>query len=118
MSSFFQSSSMMLIVRTKITSIENGFERINFPMCFVYWCPHSNLVQNSLYASTKGRMIEALEVMKVWLQRCYLFVFFVFYIIFIMSSVWFQFRFCLRFWIRNWISISFGFVFGYGLNWI
>jgi len=55
-----------LVWVTKITSIENGFERINFPMCFIYWCPPSNLVQNSLYASTKGRMIEALEVLKIF----------------------------------------------------
>uniref|UniRef100_A0A6B2LPW1 ADF-H domain-containing protein n=1 Tax=Arcella intermedia TaxID=1963864 RepID=A0A6B2LPW1_9EUKA len=38
--------------------------RVTFPLLFIFYCPPASVQLNSLYASTKGRFCNFLEIMK------------------------------------------------------
>jgi hypothetical protein len=42
------------------------FEREQFPMILLFWKPPSNITTNTLYSSTRNRLVTALEIMKVF----------------------------------------------------
>lgn len=46
-------------------------------MLFIYYCPPTTIALNTLYVSTKSRLTDALQMMKVcsaaWLEICCLF---------------------------------------------
>eukprot|EP01123_Difflugia_compressa_P011542 TRINITY_DN4652_c0_g1_i1.p1 TRINITY_DN4652_c0_g1~~TRINITY_DN4652_c0_g1_i1.p1 ORF type:complete len:141 (+),score=27.54 TRINITY_DN4652_c0_g1_i1:66-488(+) len=40
--------------------------RITFPLLFIFWCPPSSMTMNSIYASAKQRVINTLEILKIF----------------------------------------------------
>jgi len=40
--------------------------RVSFPLLFIFYCPPSSMTLNSLYASTKQRVINTLEILKIF----------------------------------------------------
>jgi len=39
--------------------------RITYPLLFIYYCPPTSVTQNSLYASTKSRLVNKLDIVKI-----------------------------------------------------
>jgi len=40
--------------------------RVTFPLLFIFYCPPSSMTLNSLYASTKQRVVNTLEILKIF----------------------------------------------------
>ena len=44
--------------------------RKSYPLFFLYWCPEAvNTIEGTLYASTKARLCDALQINKIFDSR-------------------------------------------------
>eukprot|EP01125_Pyxidicula_operculata_P022516 TRINITY_DN9244_c0_g1_i1.p1 TRINITY_DN9244_c0_g1~~TRINITY_DN9244_c0_g1_i1.p1 ORF type:complete len:138 (+),score=32.45 TRINITY_DN9244_c0_g1_i1:113-526(+) len=48
------------------TAFKTKDGRDTFPLVFFFFCPPSDIVSNSLYASTKTRLVNVLQIMKIY----------------------------------------------------
>jgi len=40
--------------------------RVTFPLLFIFYCPPTSMTLNSIYASTKQRVVNTLEILKIF----------------------------------------------------
>lgn len=55
---------LIIVLRLLSTEFETKDGRKTYPLVFIYFAPPTSIAMNTLYASTKNRLVNALQILK------------------------------------------------------